>query len=303
MTMKKNILFSICFAASLLVSCGGAATSSTETAESRYRVGVCDWMILQRQQPAAFVLASRFGAEGICLDMGPLGDNPRFQSVLMDSMRRQVFFDEQEKYGQAIASIGLTGFYAQPFGLRPEFEELVMQGIETAQAMDVKILFLPLGIFSNPKDHPELRDEVVRRLRIVGDRAAAAGRVIAVETFLPAADELDFLKEIGSPGIKISVNFGRIVANGLDVVSELRTLGRENIAQIHCTNEDGVWLEHDRAVDLPAIRAALDEMEWSGWLLVERSRDATRPTEVGYNFPPNIAYVKTVFGASLHKEF
>jgi hypothetical protein len=36
-------------------------------------------------------------------------------------------------------------------------------------------------------------------------------------------------------------------------------------------------------------------MGWGGWLLIERSRDGARPTEVGYNFPPNVAYVKAVF--------
>jgi len=41
---------------------------------------------------------------------------------------------------------------------------------------------------------------------------------------------------------------------------------RERICQIHCTNEVGVWLEHDPKLNLP-----LDETGGSGWLVIERS--------------------------------
>jgi L-ribulose-5-phosphate 3-epimerase len=36
-------------------------------------------------------------------------------------------------------------------------------------------------------------------------------------------------------------------------------------------------------------------MGWSGWLVVERSRDANDPRNVKKNFSANVAYVKSVF--------
>ena len=33
-------------------------------------------------------------------------------------------------------------------------------------------------------------------------------------------------------------------------------------------------------VDMRKIKSVLDEMEWSGWLIVERSRDKNEPTDV-----------------------
>ncbi|RYD69749.1 MAG: sugar phosphate isomerase/epimerase, partial [Sphingobacteriales bacterium] len=76
---------------------------------------------------------------------------------------------------------------------------------------------------------------------------------------------------------------------------ELKILGRKNIIQIHATNDDGVWLQNDSKIDLKQIRATLDDMGWSGWLVVERSRDASQPTNVKYNFSANTSYLKSVF--------
>ena len=65
--------------------------------------------------------------------------------------------------------------------------------------------------------------------------------------------------------------------------------------QIHASNKDGHWLQNDPQVDLGKIKATLDDMGWSGWLVIERSRDAARATDVKYNFTANAAYLKKVF--------
>ncbi|MDE6557087.1 MAG: sugar phosphate isomerase/epimerase, partial [Duncaniella sp.] len=80
-------------------------------------------------------------------------------------------------------------------------------------------------------------------------------------------------------------------------VNELRALGADNICQIHLSNTDGAILRNDPQVDLPAIKAALDDMGWSGWLVVERSRDKDKVRDVRHNFGSNITYIKEVFQA------
>jgi L-ribulose-5-phosphate 3-epimerase len=135
----------------------------------------------------------------------------------------------------------------------------------------------------------------VERLRMAGKQAEAAGVVIGVETSLSAAEEVKLLDDVGSPAVKIYFNFANAVKNGRDISSELRTLGRERIAQIHCTNEDGVWLQNDPKIDLAKVKATLDELGWSGWLVAERSRDAKDPRNVKKNFGANTAYLKSVF--------
>ena len=58
---------------------------------------------------------------------------------------------------------------------------------------------------------------------------------------------------------------------------------------------DGVWLENDPKIDLPKVKRTLDEMGWSGWLVIERSRDARDSRNVRKNFGANAAYLKSVF--------
>ena len=43
------------------------------------------------------------------------------------------------------------------------------------------------------------------------------------------------------------------------------------------------------------MKATLDEMGWSGWLVIERSRDARDVHNVKANFGANTRYVKAIF--------
>lgn len=263
--------------------------------EPRYKVAVVDLMLLKRQKPGAFPLAKTVGADGLEVDMGGLGARETFDNKLgVDSIRQQ-FLDESARDHIEIASLAMTGFYAQSFATRPTYQRMVGDCIETMKQMHVKVGFLPLGVASDLSKHPELRPAVVERLKVVGKMAEQAGVVIGIETSLSAAEEVKLLKDIGSPGIRIYFNFANALDAKRDLYEELRTLGKDNICQIHCTNTDGVWLQNDTAINMRKVKEVLDKMGWSGWLVVERSRDVRQPRNVKYNFSANTAYVKSIF--------
>jgi sugar phosphate isomerase/epimerase len=273
----------------------GLALSGLAGEPPRYRVCVCDWMILKRQKPGAFQLAKDLGADGVEVDMGGLGDRPTFDSKLGDPAVRQQFLDKAHELGLGISSIAMSGFYAQSFAERPGVDRMVRDCLDTMKAMGVKVAFLPLGVQGDLVKHPELRAAVVTRLKAAGKQAEAAGVVIGIETALDAKGEAALLDEIGSPAVKSYFNFANVFQNGRDVCAELKILGKDRIVQIHASNTDGVWLQNDRQVDLPKITQTLDELGWSGWLVIERSRDATRAKDVKFNFTANVAYLKKVF--------
>lgn len=286
--LATTIFFSVLF----FSGCGAQAVQEEIP---QYKIGVCDWMILKRQKLEAFQLASELGADGIELDMGSLGDRIQFESQLDDTVGQRRFLEEAQKYNLEIASIAMSGFYAQDFARRPEYKELTEQAIHTAKALEVNIIFLPLGIECNPKAHPDLRAILVERLKIVGDMAAKEDIVIGICSKLPSEEEVRFLKEVDSKGIKAFVNFSDVIENGEDIPTALKNWGRENIAQIHCSNTDGYWIRNDPKIDMPAVKQALDEMGWSGWLVIERSRDPEIVREVKINYTENVTYMKSVF--------
>ncbi|MFO7658295.1 MAG: sugar phosphate isomerase/epimerase family protein [Bacteroidales bacterium] len=263
--------------------------------KGRYKIAVCDWMILKRQKPGAFKLAGEIGADGVEVDMGSLGDRPAFDNRLINPVVRKQFHDEAEKYNLEICSIALSGFYAQSFAERETVPLMITESINTMQLMCVKTAFLPLGIKGDLVKYPHLRTVIVERLKAASHMAEAAEVIIGIETSLDAAGEVKLLEEIGSPAIKSYFNFANALQNGRDLYSELRILGKDRICQIHCTDEDGVWLENNNRVDMPKVKQTLDEMGWSGWLVIERSRDATNPHDVVGNFGANARYLKSVF--------
>lgn len=261
----------------------------------RYRIAVVDLMILKRQKLSAFDLAKELGADGLEVDMGGLGNRLTFSSQLSNRYIQQVFLSKSRETGVEIASLAMTGFFGQSFAERETYKKMVGDCIMTMQEMGIKTAFLPLGIKGDLLKNPDLRPVLVERLRVVGEMARKAGVVIGLETTLPASEELSLLKDINSKGIKIYFKFANAIKYGRSITEEIKTLGKKNICMIHCTNEDGVWIQNDKQIDLPAIKNTLDKMGWSGWLVVERSRDQSRPTDVKYNFSANVAYLKKIF--------
>ena len=143
----------------------------------------------------------------------------------------------------------------------------------------------------------ELEQLVVKRLKEAAPQAEQAGVILGLETALDAAAEVALLDEIGSPAVRSYFNFANALQNGRDLNSELRTLGRDRICQIHCTDEDGFLLQDNKRLDMPAVKKTLDDMGWGGWLVIERSRDARDGRNVLKNFGSNTAYLKSIFQA------
>ena len=299
---KKYIMKLINFKRSLIIAMFfvfSGAINSTLSAQSskkqRYKVAVCDWMILKRQKLGSFELASQLKADGIELDMGGLGNRETFDSKLADPVEVKKFKDKSKEFNVGISSIAMSGFYGQSFAKRETVKRMVQDCIDAMETMNVKVAYLPLGNQCDLKKFPELRPIIIERLQWAAKRVAKVGGVIAVETTLDAAAEKEFLKEIGCKRIKSSFNFSNAIENGKDISEELQILGKKHLAQIHASNTDGFWLENDKAIDMPKIKSTLDKMKWKGWLIVERSRDTTDVHNVKANYGANVAYLKHIF--------
>lgn len=279
----------------------GLMTSTTpvnaqEPDEPQYQIAACDWMMLKRQKIGEFALAKQVGADGVEMDMGALGNRKLFDNQLRDSAQAAKFRHLADSLGIKIPSIAMSGFFAQSLLKRDNYQELFEDCLRTMRFFQCRVAFLPLGGSGQGwKTAGPERNELIHRLRVLGERAQEAGVIIGIRTALDAKANKKLLKAIGSKGIAIYYNFQDATDNGRDIAKELKSLGRKRIIQIHATNTDGVLLENDQSIDLHKIKQTLDRMKWKGWLVVERSRDKTRVRDVSYNFSHNIHYLKKIF--------
>ena len=76
----------------------------------RYKIAVCDWMILKRQKLGAFQLTKDIGADGVEVDMGSLGKLDTFDNQLAKPEVRQQFLDAAKQLNLEICSLAMSGF-------------------------------------------------------------------------------------------------------------------------------------------------------------------------------------------------
>ena len=293
--MKNN-----CFAYTLCALCflelfAFSTYASSRQEDRSFKVAVCDWMILKRQKIGSFELARELNADGLEMDMGGLGTRDSFDNKLRQPYFQQLFQETAAMHCIEVPSVAMSGFYAQSFAERPDYEALVQDCLNTMKVMGAKVAFLPLGVHCDLNKHAELRPVLIERLRRVGELAVHQGVVIGIETSLDARAEVKLLKEINSRGIKIYYNFQNPLQNGRDLHKELRTLGKDRICQIHCTDTDEVTLPNNKRLDMQKDKKTLNSMGWSGWLVVERSRDKNDVRNVKKNFGINVEYLKLMF--------
>ena len=292
--MKKSILKRCLVAGAFML----LSTLHTGVyAQQQYRVAACDWMMLKRQKIGEFKLAKEVGADGIEMDMGPLGQRVMFDNKLREKHFQQLFRHTADSVGIQVPSMAMSGFFAQNLLKRENYLDLIDDCLQSMEVMGAKVAFLPLGGSGHEwkqKGTAE-RAEMVNRLHHIGERALAAGKVVAIRTGQDAKQSIQLLKEINSQGINIYYNLQDAIDQRLDPCKELKKLGAKRIAQIHASLTDSVTLDVDPRIDLNQVKRTLDSMKWSGWLVVERSRNAKDVRNVKGNFSRNVAYLKEIF--------
>lgn len=227
--------------------------------------------------------------------MGSLGKRDSFDNKLRQAEFQKLFREKASEFNIEVPSVAMSGFYAQSFLDRENYTELLKDCLSTMKVMHAGVAFLPLGVRVDLKQNPGLRKELIKRLKVAGEMAEEAGVVIGIETSLSAKEEVKLLKETGSPGIRIYFNFQNPLEAGRDLCKELKILGKKRICMIHCTDTDGVTLPYNDRLDMLKVKKTLDQMGWSGWLVVERSRNKDDIRNVKGNFGENVRYLKKIF--------
>jgi sugar phosphate isomerase/epimerase len=191
----------------------------------------------------------------------------------------------------------MSAFYGQPVADHPKSEEFCAEWIDLMPKLGTKVGFLPV-IFKKEDEREAAVGKVVDLMKKVAPKAEAAGVILGLNTPLDAAGNNKLLDDIGSPAVRIAYNCGEAVDDKRDPIAELKALGKDRIAEIIPTLSDGKWLQNDERLDVPKLKQMLDDIGWSGWLVLQRSRDAAKVKDVKYNFSGNAAYLKSIFQAA-----
>ncbi len=289
------------------------------------RFGVCDWTIGKPGDPYALELAGRLGLEGVQVSLIPEG-------VRLSLSRPEVqraYRDAAKSSGVEIASFAIGELNNVPFKSDLRADRWLEEGIGIAKAMGVKIILVPFFGAGELRNDRRGMEEVGLRLRRLAPIAERAGIVLALESYLSAEEHLWLLDRVGSPAVKLYYDVANSQEAGWDIFREIRLLG-DKIVEFHAKdntdlygrssdsvlarrsgsvpgrNGDSVLARRSGSVpgrssdsvpgkgsmDFVAVRKAMEEIGYSGWLIIEGSK---LPLGIEPSIRYDLEYLKRVF--------
>ncbi len=256
-----------------------------EPVKSAIRFGVCDWTIKKTGTPEAFELAAQLGLEGVQVSLVPRGES----LTLLDKKLQQAYRQAAEKTGVAIASFCVGELNNVPLKSDPPAERWVAEGIEVASAMKVGIILIPFFGKGDLKDDPAGTEAVIQSLKRLAPRAEKAGVILALESTLNAEAHQKIIGAVGSPAVAVYYDVGNSQEAGYDIGREIRLLGGR-IAQFHAKDYQGLFGKG--SLDFSAVRSAMQDISYSGWLVLE---EVKLPLGMEQSIQKDLEYLKSVF--------
>jgi L-ribulose-5-phosphate 3-epimerase len=252
-----------------------------------FKIGACDWSLGHRQDLAALDVAKEIGLDGVEVSFGEVDAKYDLRKPEV----RQEYRETCKKLGVEVASLAMGVLNQKPYATDPESEQWVADCVEVMPKMDQRVVLLAFFGNGDIKDKPDAQREVVRRLKKVAPKAEKAGVVLGVESTLNADEHLRILDAVGSPAVQVYYDVANMHYAGYDIYKEIRQIGRERICQIHA-KESRVLLGKG-PIDFPKVKAALDDIGWTGWLVIEGATERGRSLVDCYK--DNQKYLRSVF--------
>ena len=229
----------------------------------RFRIGACDWSIGRMGDPAAFELAKEIGLDGVQVSLGTAADDMRLRKPEV----QQQYKEAASRAGLEVSSLAIGELNSIPYKSDPRTVAWVSDSVDVCRALGVRVVLL--AFFSNDDLRGDKAgvDEVVRRLKAVAPKAQKAGVILGLESWLSAEQHLDILKRVGSPAVQVYYDLCNSTDMGYDICQEIRALGKRRICEFHA-KENGALLGQGK-IDFKKVRAALDDIGYSGWIQIE----------------------------------
>ena len=285
LTSRRDVLKSTTalIAASLL---GGVRDVFGQS--KRFNIGACDWSIGMRGKTGAMALARQLGLDGAQVSMGSVETDLHLRQPEV----QRAYRDAAEASGVRVGGVALDVMNQVPYKSDPRTEQWVSDSIDVARALNVRVVLLAFFDRGDLRNDAEGQAEVIRRLKRVAKKAEDSGVVLGIESWLSAAELLRILDAVGSRNVQVYYDVANSTQMGYDIAAEIRQLGRERICEFHA-KENGFLLGQGR-VDFAAVRKAMDDIDFSGWIQIEGAVPKGKPMLESY--VENVKFMRTHFG-------
>jgi L-ribulose-5-phosphate 3-epimerase len=242
----------------------------------RFKIGACDWSIGMRSQPGAMALARQLGLDGAQVSMGSVEND---LSLRQPDVQR-AYRDAADASGVRVGGVALDVMNRVPYKSDPRTEAWVNDSIDVAHALNVRVVLLAFFERGDLRNDAAGQAEVIRRLKLVARKAGDRGVVLGIESWLSAAEHAQILDAVGSPNVQVYYDVANSTQMGYDIAAEIRQLGRERICEFHA-KENGFLLGQGR-IDFAAVRRAMDDIGYSGWIQIEGAVPEGKPMFESY---------------------
>ena len=253
----------------------------------RFTLGACDWSLGQRARTDALTVAKQLGLDGVQVSMGSVDNDLQLRRADV----QRAYRDAATATGVRIGGVALDLMNQVPYKSDPRTEQWVSDSIDAAKALDVRVILLAFFEKGDLLNDPDGQEEVIRRLRRVAPRAEQQGIVLGIESWLSAPEHLRILDAVRSRSVQVYYDLANSTQMGYDILAEIRQLGRDRICEFHA-KENGFLLGRGR-IDFPAVRKAMDDIGYGGWIQIEGAVPKGQPLIESHS--RNVRFMRTHF--------
>lgn len=263
-----------------------AADSATGAAAGGFLIGACDWSLRKDSDPEAFDVAKRIGLDGVQISLGRVANDMHLRTPEMQKR----YADKLAETGLKIASLAIGEMNNVPLKSDERAAQWLIDSIDVCRAMKIDIV-MPAFFGKGALDMNNTAeiDVVVARLKEAAPKAEKAGVIIGLENYLSAEENMRLIDRVGSPALAVYYDVGNSTDKGYDIYREIRQLGKL-ICQVHVKDGKTPLGEPGR-VDFKKVRAALDDVGYRGWLVLE----SAAPGGPEASYPGQAKFLREIF--------
>ena len=287
---RRQLLHASAMSVAGMVISGQACRLFAAEERPSFPIGACDWSLGKEGSIKAIHLAKQIGLDGVQCSFGAPGDGDDLRKPAV----REAYATASKETGVAIASLAMGVLNRVPLATEDRAEQWVGQCIDTMTLMSPKPQVVLLAFFGKAdiKQDRDKQDELIKRLKRLAPKAESADVILGIESGLNTDDLLRILDAVNSPAVQAYYDVANMQKRGYDVYGGIRKLGKERICEIHAKEYDHL-IGHGK-IDFEKVHQAIVEIDWHGWIVLERATIESKPLEDCYR--ENYGYLKRLFG-------